>query len=158
MIFLVAFLLEVFVLTVIEYYTWNTLYTPLVCLMLPYTAILLLTLMVDGELGFVPFNYESIIVWHVGLVLFAIPSFCIGTALKKMDVNIHPSPQELPVSKFQIGIATVLCLLFMWKLKSTLSSSTAFFGTDEFAEDFAGKMVADDSYCFDADSTIPLYG
>ena len=141
MIFLVAFLLEVFVLTVIEYYTWNTLYTPLVCLMLPYTAILLLTLMVDGELGFVPFNYESIIVWHVGLILFAIPSFCIGTALKKMDVNIHPSPQELPVSKFQIGIATVLCLLFMWKLKSTLSSSTAFFGTDEFAEDFAGTGV-----------------
>ena len=49
-------LMEVTVLTVLEYRAWRTFYTPLFALMLPYTIVLLVTIAIAGNFGYVPFN------------------------------------------------------------------------------------------------------
>mgnify|MGYP003330486641 CR=1 FL=1 len=71
---LLTFLLEVAVLLYIELKAWKTLYTPLIFLMLPYTVILLISIAISGNWGFVDFYYPSILFWSVGLFLFSIPS------------------------------------------------------------------------------------
>ena len=69
---------EVFLLALVEKQVWKTLYTPLNCLMIPYAFILGICLLVDGNMGFVPFYYPSIWVWVVGIAVFFIPSFFLG--------------------------------------------------------------------------------
>jgi len=78
-------LMEVTVLTVLEYRAWRTFYTPLCVLMLPYTFVLLVTICISGNFGYVAFNYDSIWVWIYGLPLFALPSYAIATLVNQGD-------------------------------------------------------------------------
>ena len=80
---LLTLLIEVGVLLYLEVKAWHTLYTPLTFLMLPYVAVLLLTVAVAGRWGIVEFYYPSVVYWNVGLLLFAIPSYVMGFALQK---------------------------------------------------------------------------
>jgi hypothetical protein len=136
---IISLLVEVVVLFYLEHKAWNTVFTPLSFLMLPYVAVLLVSIAISRLDYFVDFYYPSILVWNVGLLLFAIPDYAIaefatkkGYPLKKIQIDDEP----VPVIFVLIGIA--LALLFAYRLYSIMNSSQYMIGSDEFAEEFAG--------------------
>ena len=148
---LLILLMEVTVLTVLEYRAWGSFYTPLCVLMLPYTFVLLVTICIAGNFGYVPFNYDSIWVWIYGLPLFALPSFAFASLMRNVALGLRPlategtqecgkwnenTPQKFPQSLLLIG-GVVILLLFV-KLYTTLSAGFFIFGTDDFADEFSG--------------------
>lgn len=136
---LLTLLIEVGVLLYLEVKAWHTLYTPLVFLMLPYVAILLLTVLVAGRWGIVEFYYPSVVYWNVGLLLFAIPSYVIGFALQKHGKPvIKPIDDGNGMSKVAVVLAAIMCLLFIYRFKVVLGTSTAPLGSDEFGMDYDG--------------------
>lgn len=138
---LLTILVEVAFLFYLEIKTWNTLYTPLNFLMLPYIVVLLITISTAGNFGFVDFHYPSIFFWNVGLLLFAIPSFVLGGIINyhgKLKTSIVNTP-ELPNVLVIIAILVGLALAFQFY--RTLGSSTAFVGSEDFAEEFSGHGV-----------------
>ena len=130
--------MEVTVLTVLEYRAWGSFYTPLCVLMLPYTFVLLVTICIAGNFGYVPFNYDSIWVWIYGLPLFALPSFAFASLMRNVESGKwnENTPQKFPQSLLLIG-GVVILLLFV-KLYTTLSAGFFIFGTDDFADEFSG--------------------
>ena len=70
--------LEVVLLAFAERKLWNTWFTPLNCLSVPYAVVLAVCLYVNGNMGFVPFYYPSVWVWVVGLAVFFVPSCILG--------------------------------------------------------------------------------
>lgn len=136
---LISLLIEVGVLFYLEKKAWNTLYTPLNFLMLPYVVILLLTIVVAGKWGIVDFYYPSIIYWNVGLLLFAIPSLALGFTMQKNGRTVYrPIDERSGMSHVIVILTVVMCLAFMYRLKQTLGSSSASLGSDEFGMDFDG--------------------
>jgi len=136
---LISLLIEVGVLFYLEKKAWNTLYTPLNFLMLPYVVILLLTVVVAGKWGIVDFYYPSIIYWNVGLLLFAIPSLALGFTMQKNGRTVYrPIDERSGMSNVIVILTVVMCLAFMYRLKQTLGSSSASLGSDEFGMDFDG--------------------
>ena len=65
---IVSILLEIAVLGYLEVKAWKTLYTPLNFLMFPYLIVLVFTIAVSGNIGFVEFYYPTTIycVTHFG--------------------------------------------------------------------------------------------
>ena len=55
-------------------------------LMLPYVAVLLITILISGNMGFVAFNYDSIYVWILGL-----PQLKIIEHEKNIIATVHVS-------------------------------------------------------------------
>ena len=88
---LVALYVEIGVLAYCDWKMWRTMYTPLNTLMLPYAFMLTVTLLFCGNFGVAEFYYPSLLVWMVGLVIFAIPSFVFGLLnffYRKTNVNL----------------------------------------------------------------------
>ena len=146
---LLILLMEVTVLTVLEYRAWRTFYTPLCVLMLPYTFVLLVTICISGNFGYVAFNYESIWVWIYGLPLFALPSYAIATLVNQGDRPLDcrhlsgsrtcpPDSSQNPIPPLLLAIGGVVILLLFVKLYTTLSAGFFIFGTDDFADEFSG--------------------
>lgn len=134
-----SFLLEVMILLYIEHKIWRTLYTPLVFLMVPYAVVLIVTIFVAGSsLGFVEFYYPSIILWNMGLLIFAVPSFVIGVLICKKKYRCNAPIVELKMPKMMICMAFFFSVLFIWHLYGTLGSSAQALGSDEFGEEFSG--------------------
>ena len=161
---LLILLMEVTVLTWVEYRAWKTFYTPLCTLMLPYTFVLLVTIAIAGNFGYVPFNYDGIWVWIYGLPLFALPSYAFASLMRNVECgmwnenNLSAGNAEasvfgsrkgtnlIPHSTFHFPrILLIICgiviLLLFAKLYTTLSGSLFLFGTDEFADDFSGHGI-----------------
>jgi len=131
---LVLFLIEVFVLTKFEIRIWKTFYTPLNILMLPYTAVLIITIALPKSLGFADFYYPSIFFWMIGLFVFFIPSFLIG--IKQHNKLILNTDYEIvSISKFLIAFISVLMFLSLIHIYLSAGSSTEALGSDEFAQD-----------------------
>lgn len=139
--YLILLLLEVFVLTYMEYISWKTIYTPLTCLMLPYLLVLLISIAVAGHFGFVDFYYPSIAIWTVGLPLFAIPSYILSLATIKYPHEFNKPITEDTYPKSLGIISVVLSVAFILHFISVIHSSMYLFGTDDFAEDFAGHGI-----------------
>ena len=135
--------MEVSCLTYLEYRAWRTIYTPLCALMLPYVAVLLITIAIPADFGFVRFNYESIYVWILGLPLFAIPSFGFATLMRhyKQPVISTIEDEEKGFSKVLLVIGAILVGVLLLKLYKTLSHGFYLFGTEDFAEEFSGHGV-----------------
>lgn len=135
--------MEVSCLTYLEYRAWKTLYTPLSALMLPYLGVLLITICIAGNYGFVSFNYDSLWVWICGLPLFAIPSFTASALLRRYNLpvrtKIQDNRQYIPTIIVAIGFIVVTALLF--KLYHTISHGFNLYGTEEFTEEFSGKGI-----------------
>lgn len=137
---LVTLIVEVAVLTYFEYISWNTIYTPMCCLMLPYTFVLLISILVSGNSYFVDFYYPSIFIWNIGLMLFAVPSYILALLrLKKPSVFRTNIQEEFP--PFFVFISVMLSLAFFFRFRQVLGSSIYMFGTDGFAEDFSGHGI-----------------
>lgn len=137
--YLISLLLEVAVLFYFEYKTWRTVYTPLNFLMLPYVAILFITIIVAGNaLDFVEFYYPSIFIWNIGLLLFAIPSFVIGTLLHRKNLPVKSKEFDSKFPSSLVMVVFVMTLLFIWHIRSSISSSAEALGSEEFGEEFSG--------------------
>jgi hypothetical protein len=136
-------LMEVSCLTYLEYRAWRTIYTPLCVLMLPYVAVLLITIAIPADFGFVRFNYESIYVWILGLPLFAIPSFGFATLMRHYNLPVISTieDEEKGFSKVLFVIGVILAGVLLLKLYKTLSHGFYLFGTEDFAEEFSGHGV-----------------
>ena len=146
---LLILLMEVTLLTWVEYRAWKTLYTPLCALMLPYTFVLLVTVCIAGNFGYVAFNYESLWVWIYGLPLFALPSYAFAAILSRKvenentpaaDISLtsHLSPLTSKFPPVLLFICAIVVLMLFAKLYTTLSAGLFLFGTDEFADEFSG--------------------
>ena len=135
--------MEVSCLTYLEYRAWRTIYTPLCVLMLPYVAVLLITIAIPADFGFVRFNYESIYVWILGLPLFAIPSLGFATLMKHYNLPVISTieDEEKGFSKVLFVIGVILAGVLLLKLYKTLSHGFYLFGTEDFAEEFSGHGV-----------------
>ena len=137
---LITFFIEVAVLCYIELKAWKTIYTPLNFLMLPYTIVLLITIAISGNWGFVQFYYPSILLWSVGLLIFAIPSYMLAFVLQKIDAPLNTSVREVLVPRCVTYISVVIILLFLWRFKSMIGGE-AIIGTSDFGEEFSGRGI-----------------
>lgn len=134
---LLAFFVEVAVLFYLEMKAWKTLYTPLNFLMLPYVVILLLTVIVSGRFGFVEFYYPSVLLWSVGLLIFAVPSYVLAFVFQRNKRSFQADTTEVEFPKVAFYISIPVILLFLWRLKSMLGGPYLI-GSDEFGEEFCG--------------------
>lgn len=134
---LLSFLIEVVVLLYVEMKAWKTLYTPLIFLMLPYTVILLITILVSGNMNFVEFYYPSIFLWSVGLLIFAIPSFGLAFIAQKHNVDFSSRLQEPQMPRLLGCLSLFLIVLFIVRLKTMLGGGEVV-GSEEFGEKFCG--------------------
>lgn len=134
---LISFLIEVGVLFYLEEKAWNTIYTPLNFLMLPYVLVLFVTIIISGN-WVVDFHYPSILYWNVGLLLFAIPSYALSYVIRKNGKPVYNPISDEGISDVVVVITVLMCLAFLYRLKQTLGSSTATIGTDDFGMDYDG--------------------
>lgn len=141
LVILITILIEVAVLTYLEYISWKTIYTPMCCLMLPYTFVLLISIAVSGNFDFVDFYYPSIIVWNIGLIFFAIPSYIFAILSIKTSYIFHNNIRANSFPNVLIFISIIISLAFLVRLKQVLGSTVEFFGTDDFAEEFSGHGI-----------------
>ncbi len=135
---LLSFFLEVFVLSYLELKAWKTLYTPLIFLMWPYVIILILSIAISGNHGFVVFYYPSILIWSVGLAIFAIPSYALAYIAQKHNIPISSHVKEEQMPKILVLFAIVIIALFALRFKS-ISGGISMIGSDEFGEQFCGR-------------------
>ena len=135
--------MEVSCLTYLEYRAWRTIYTPLCALMLPYVGVLLITIAIPADFGFVRFNYESIYVWILGLPLFALPSYGFATLMRHYDLPVYSTieDEEGGFSKALLVLGALLAGVLLLKLYQTFSHGFYLFGTEDFAEEFSGHGV-----------------
>jgi len=138
---LLTLFIEVGVLFYLEQKAWNTLYTPLVFLMLPYVAVLIITILVSGHWGIVDFYYPSIVIWIVGLLLFAIPSHILGFVMQRNGKSTFRPIRDEKMSNVVIAIAVLMCVAFLFRLIQTAGTSAAMLGSDEFGMDFNGHGI-----------------
>lgn len=135
---LLTLLLEVGVLLYLEIKAWDTLYTPLNYLMLPYVAVLLFTVAVAGHWGIVDFYYPSIMYWSVGLLAFAVPSYIMGFSMHRHGKQVSAPISTTEMPRILVWLAAFMCVAFLFRLKQTLGSSGATLGSDEFGMDYDG--------------------
>ena len=136
-------LMEVSCLTYLEYRAWQTFYTPLCVLMIPYVIVLLITISIAGNYGFVNFNYESIYIWIFGLPLFALPSYMASALLQHYGLPVKTTIEnnrEKPSSILMV-LGAILVVALLFRLYQTISHGFNLFGTEEFTEEFSGKGV-----------------
>ena len=136
-------LMEVSCLTYLEYRAWQTFYTPLCVLMIPYVIVLLITISIAGNYGFVNFNYESIYIWIFGLPLFALPSYMASALLQHYGLSVKTTIEnnrEKPSSILMV-LGAILVVALLFRLYQTISHGFNLFGTEEFTEEFSGKGV-----------------
>jgi hypothetical protein len=92
---LLLFLMEVFTLLKLEKVMWGTYYTPFFFLAIPFTLVMLLTVILGPILGFVSYYFPSLWVWILGLFLFWIPGFVLRYTI------YNSTPNDL-ILKFEI--------------------------------------------------------
>lgn len=139
LLYFLSILLETGMLFYLEKKAWNTLLTPLNFLMLPYLVVLIVSIAMSGRNGFVEFYYPSILLWNVGLLLFAIPSFAMAGYAQKHNFRVDRTDvEETKIPLVFTLVCTVLLLMLAYRLMTTLRSSQFLIGSDEFAEEFAG--------------------
>ena len=139
MLYILGILIEVAVLFYLERKAWGTMLTPLNILMLPYVAVLLISLAMAGHSGFVEFYYPSILLWNVGLVFFALPSFLLAGYAHRNGYDVRSTTIiDNGIPRIFIVIGVVLVAMMMYHLLGTVRSSKFIIGSDEFAEEFVG--------------------
>lgn len=132
---LLAFLCEVVFLGVLEKKMWGTIYTPLNIVMLPTALIVCISVWIVNAFDLYPFYAPSLFVWMEGLLFFAIPSILFR---KFTDGNVRVSEidiPELPAPKILFAAGMVVCLLFLFHIRSAISSTTSVIGSDQFADE-----------------------
>lgn len=133
---LLTFLLEVLVLFYFEMKAWRTLYTPLNILMLPYVIVLLISVAISGKFGFVELYYPSILLWSVGLFIFALPSYAFAYAMQQSKHTLNSPLKESAMPRLAIYLSFIVILLFVWRFKAVIGAFPI--GSREFGDAFCG--------------------
>ena len=134
---LATLLIEVVLLVLCEKRWWQSYYTPITALAIPYTIIVLLAAAVGGHYGFVPLYYPSLIVWIIGLPVMSGVSFIMSIVFRSIPVTPKVQLSGLRHERLYVSVMAGLLLLIALHLRSTISSSLFAFGSDDFGEDFA---------------------
>ncbi|MCH5243852.1 MAG: O-antigen ligase family protein [Lentimicrobiaceae bacterium] len=135
--------LEVLILAFAEKKLWNTWFTPLNCLSVPYALVLAVCLCVDGNMGFVPFYYPSVWVWAIGLAVFFVPSLLLalrqrqknGTAKAEQPKEVFVSPCTRRILEYITW--AIFALFFFWFCRLTFVKDLSP-GSESFALEWAG--------------------
>lgn len=135
---LISFFIEIAVLLYVEKKAWRTLYTPLNLLMLPYAIILLLSIAISGNFGFVDFYYPSILLWSIGLLIFAIPSYTFAYIIQKNQKPLNSDIADKRMPKILQYISIAIILLFALRFITMLGGANII-GSDEFGEEYCGR-------------------
>lgn len=136
-IFILGFYIELFLLYKIEKYNWNTIFTPVIILAIPYAILLPISIICLNINEGYSFYYPSIVYWNFGLLLFEIPSYVISRYKNKSYFN------KIKVEKHSSGInpiylncnALLIALLILRIIQISRTGVTV--GSDEFGERFA---------------------
>lgn len=144
MIYLFLFILEVFILVVLEKRQWGSWITPLNVLALPYLiAVLTIILYREFVPGIVEFYYPSLLIWMFGLLLFEFPSAiyakCLQTEFKQKTFSISVARKD-DSYKLLRNIAYVCIGISLLKI-SSLSANLDAFGTDDFSEQYQSAGI-----------------
>lgn len=146
---------EVVLLFLLEKKMWHTGCTPLNFLMIPYTAVLGITLLLSGHLGLAEFYYPSLIPWIIGLLLFAIPGWLFFLAERRFAARKTnrkktgkifcdiPENDRLDFKRksyrFEIGLAVALLIALSIRLIVFLAQGRGIIGNEDFGHLFAGN-------------------
>lgn len=136
--------LEVILLAFAERKLWNTWFTPLNCLSVPYAVVLAICLGVDGNMGFVPFHYPSVWVWVVGLAVFFVPSCIWGLLQRRKNQNNREAStaKEFTLSPFTLRILEYITwgifALFIFRFFHLAYAKDLMPGGENFAQEWAG--------------------
>lgn len=139
---LIGIYLEIAVLGYFEYKLWNTLYTPLNFLMLPYAIVLLFCVLICGNFGVVEFYYPSLLLWMGGLLLFAVPSYFFALSHQK-DIQMPVTKlidDNIPMKWLNV-FSLLLVLLFLLRLFRMMRTSQYLPGSEDFGMEFCGGGV-----------------
>ena len=135
-----AFVLELFVLCYVEKKIWNSIFTPLFFLMLPYSVVLFATILLSGNsvIGLKDFYYPSVIIWCIGLLVFSIPSFVLGyIRIHNSWNNRLPVVNEDDLPYYYFWFILLLSVLFVLRFRSMSFAPSNFVGSEEFADEFS---------------------
>lgn len=132
---LASYLAEVTLLTMLECKLWGTIYTPLNFLMLPSTVVMLVCVCCVPVFGLYPFFFPSLFVWEAGLALFFLPSLFFSQFYDRTN-HIGSLPKfKTPAPNLLFwGVMAIIALYFL-HLRSTLATSAAGLGSDQFADE-----------------------
>ena len=133
---------EIAVLAYFDYRLWKTMYTPLNLLMLPYAAILMVTILSAGSMGIVEFYYPSVVVWMFGLLLFAIPSHIMAYSFKD---RLRNEKEELFIDNVNMNSLNIMSILlvvaFLVRFVYMAKTTSMLPGSDDFGYEYCGKGV-----------------
>jgi hypothetical protein len=129
--------LEVAVLFYLEMKAWKTLYTPLVFLMVPYVIVLLISIAISGNFGFVEFYYPSILLWSVGLLIFVVPSYALAFCMQRAKLPVNKVMDDEPMPQWLVLFSAFIVLLFLWRFKS-LYGGAFVIGSHDFGDALCG--------------------
>lgn len=134
---LISYLAEVLLLFFLEWKIWKSVYTPLNILMLPYTAVMLISISAIKPFHFYPFYYDSILVWSVGLLFFAMPSWFYSLFLKGSTSVSTPriAISSLPFPFLSFCLFMLILAIYGIHIMTVLASTLAAIGSDEFADE-----------------------
>ena len=135
--FLSTLLIEVVLLVLCEKRWWQSFFTPITALAIPYTLVVLLAAVVGGHNGFVPLYYPSLAVWIIGLPVMSCVSFVMSIVFRSMPVTPKVQLSGLRHEGLYVSLMAGLLLLVALHLRGTIASSLFAFGSDDFGEDFA---------------------
>ena len=140
---LLVLLAEAVLLFRLEKKMWHTGYTPLNFLMLPYVAVLGVTLLLSGHLGLDEFYYPSLIPWIIGLPLFALPGWLFFLSERRCPT---PSKTREKIEKsfwqsyrFKILLTTAILIALSIRLIVFLAQDRGMIGNEAFGHLFAGR-------------------
>ena len=137
---LVALFVEIAVLAYFDKKMWGTMYTPLNILMLPYAVVLVLTIVVAGNWGIAEFYYPSIMVWMLGLVVFAIPSYLFGYMFRDEIARYETLSIDDNLNMKVLNVLTIILLLLFFRRFITIFRMGIFMvGSEDFGELFCGS-------------------
>ena len=134
---LVFLLVEVYFLVRLEKRLWNSYYTPVTILAVPYVLVVLLTVLLPESLGFVSLYYPSLLFWIVGLVLLEVPSILMSAFYRKTGGNLDMQVSTPHRQWLLTIVALLLVAVFMVRLRGMVSAQQVMFGSDEFGDEFA---------------------
>lgn len=112
----VTFFVEVGILNYLNFRIYKTFLTPIACLSIPFTLVLLICLICNVSIGFIPFHYEALWVWIMGLFFFGIPGILVFRKTSHEQKN-WTLLRNIGFTKCIIGI----CLLYMLTQLGSLS-------------------------------------
>lgn len=142
----IVLLAEVLLLFFLEKKMWKTVYTPLNFLMLPYVAVLGITLIVSSFGWAEKFYYPSLVPWILGLPLFAIPGW-ICFVLER-NVSAFGTTQALKTRlsesngrayRLKLILTSVIVMALAIRLGVLLAQGVGKIGNEDFGIHFSGN-------------------